>query len=365
MTDEQEPEIHATAADLSPVSPSPVHAAAPLVVPALQNTVDTIKAMVAAVADAPDSAVESVANPTNEAAQDDFVDDDSFDDAYGEDTEGIDRQLPVPAEANDQDPSDDYAKMFDSPVGSDQEEEDQGASVDVSAAPTSTDSHAQPSPAQNDATSFSALEPAVRDYSTQNPHDTSVAQPAAQTPAGHDANVPALEATSAADALPANAQNGAQPPSQDESSSIINAHLAESHVSANPAALDADSVSNTTPGNASPATLASTSSLPPRPPIPQAAVHSYSQPSVPGSLPPPQTNAGAPGAADSAHSFQDNSAPHAKHPASAPTGPRDDYQHLWDQFMADERQYMSEAKWDRFPEGSRLFIGTHSRSRYD
>lgn len=26
--------------------------------------------------------------------------------------------------------------------------------------------------------------------------------------------------------------------------------------------------------------------------------------------------------------------------------------------MTDERQYMSEAKWDRFPEGSRLFIGT-------
>jgi hypothetical protein len=34
-----------------------------------------------------------------------------------------------------------------------------------------------------------------------------------------------------------------------------------------------------------------------------------------------------------------------------------EYQRQWDQFMADERQYMSEAKWDRFPEGSRIFIG--------
>ena len=29
--------------------------------------------------------------------------------------------------------------------------------------------------------------------------------------------------------------------------------------------------------------------------------------------------------------------------------------------MADERQYMSEAKWDRFPEGSRIFIGMDLR----
>lgn len=36
---------------------------------------------------------------------------------------------------------------------------------------------------------------------------------------------------------------------------------------------------------------------------------------------------------------------------------------MWDQFMADERQYMSEAKWDRFPEGSRIFIGNLSSDK--
>ena len=30
---------------------------------------------------------------------------------------------------------------------------------------------------------------------------------------------------------------------------------------------------------------------------------------------------------------------------------------LWDQFQADEKRYTSEAKWERFPEGSRIFIG--------
>ena len=45
--------------------------------------------------------------------------------------------------------------------------------------------------------------------------------------------------------------------------------------------------------------------------------------------------------------------------ADAPSG---NYQasslkQLWDQFQADEKRYTSEAKWERFPEGSRIFIG--------
>jgi len=46
-------------------------------------------------------------------------------------------------------------------------------------------------------------------------------------------------------------------------------------------------------------------------------------------------------------------------------GPADDYemswtpavQKLYDEFLADERMYVSEGLWDRFPAGSRLFIG--------
>ncbi|KAG7293784.1 hypothetical protein NEMBOFW57_003841 [Staphylotrichum longicolle] len=36
---------------------------------------------------------------------------------------------------------------------------------------------------------------------------------------------------------------------------------------------------------------------------------------------------------------------------------------LWDQFQADEKRYTSEAKWERFPEGSRIFIGNLSSER--
>ncbi|KAK4143035.1 uncharacterized protein C8A04DRAFT_12707 [Dichotomopilus funicola] len=38
-------------------------------------------------------------------------------------------------------------------------------------------------------------------------------------------------------------------------------------------------------------------------------------------------------------------------------------QQLWEQFQADEKRYTSEAKWERFPEGSRIFIGNLSSER--
>ncbi|TQV98999.1 hypothetical protein V2A60_007307 [Cordyceps javanica] len=364
MTNQQEPEIHATAASLSPISPSPVHTAASLAVPALQDTVDTIEAMVAAVAEAPTTAVEAVANPTNEAAQHDFVDDDSFDGAYAEDSEP---HLPGLAETSDQDPNDDYAKMFDSPVGSDQEEEGHDASVDVSAAPDSTVSQAQPIQAQNDAASSSV--PASGNHLSPSTPDAPASQPAAQTHAGHDANIPALEATKATEAPPADTHPGAHTPLRDEPSPDATSHFDEARAAAKLAATQTDSQTAATSRAASPPTLASTSSLPPRPPIPQPAAHSYSQTSVHGSAHASQIAAGAPGTSNEAgaslppplQAVHGNPAPSAAYAAAAPAG--DEYQRLWDQFMADERQYMSEAKWDRFPEGSRLFIGNLSSDK--
>ncbi|KAI1149106.1 hypothetical protein F4825DRAFT_464373 [Nemania diffusa] len=38
-------------------------------------------------------------------------------------------------------------------------------------------------------------------------------------------------------------------------------------------------------------------------------------------------------------------------------------QQQWDTFLQEERRYVSEAKWDRFPDGSRLFIGNLSSER--
>ncbi|KAI0487035.1 hypothetical protein F4859DRAFT_324979 [Xylaria cf. heliscus] len=41
----------------------------------------------------------------------------------------------------------------------------------------------------------------------------------------------------------------------------------------------------------------------------------------------------------------------------------DNQKKRWNAFLEDERKYVSEAKWDRFPEGSRIFIGNLSSER--
>ena len=43
-------------------------------------------------------------------------------------------------------------------------------------------------------------------------------------------------------------------------------------------------------------------------------------------------------------------------------GRRGEYQSKWDAYQADEKRYTVEQKWDRFPEGSRVFIGMSSFS---
>jgi hypothetical protein len=36
----------------------------------------------------------------------------------------------------------------------------------------------------------------------------------------------------------------------------------------------------------------------------------------------------------------------------------------YDQFLRDERNYVTEGAWDRFPPGSRLFVGTTHSARH-
>ncbi|KAL2260178.1 hypothetical protein VTK26DRAFT_5911 [Humicola hyalothermophila] len=80
------------------------------------------------------------------------------------------------------------------------------------------------------------------------------------------------------------------------------------------------------------------------------------------SLPPPPPAAF--GAASHAHAHL----PSAHHinigrDASAGNFHSSHIKQLWDQFQADEKRYTSEAKWERFPEGSRIFIGNLSSER--
>lgn len=45
----------------------------------------------------------------------------------------------------------------------------------------------------------------------------------------------------------------------------------------------------------------------------------------------------------------------AQNAGGEPASPN--YHRMWDRYVADEKRYMAEQKWDRFPEGSRVFIG--------
>lgn len=149
---ENEAELQASAANLSPVSPAPVHTASPLVVPALQDTVDTIDAMVAAAAatngdvaavDLKSAQTEARPQPTHDVDVD-AVDDD---DPYGEE----DAAQPVEDEqhAEQSDTNDDYAHAFDSPVNSEPEAADATEPPATSEDPKP--SMPEPSPVHHDA----------------------------------------------------------------------------------------------------------------------------------------------------------------------------------------------------------------------
>ncbi|KAL7919299.1 hypothetical protein ACQKWADRAFT_301662 [Trichoderma austrokoningii] len=397
-------------ANLSPVSPSPVHTAASLAVPALQQTVDTIDAMVAATAALPNGVADApvvVVDPalaTAAGETDDVVDDDSFSDAYGEDTE----EMAVEPPRQDMvDNNDDYAKTFDSPIGP-EEGEDQEPEHVSSVPRESNENPSSPS----------------SDHLTSRPSDVShvAADSSASVPGAQNPSVSTVEPEPASAA--ASQSGDAQPtlPATDhpeDSSSVdiqqlvadLTAHSAEPR-SGNPDPTPASSASTanvpaassnpfppttSTPSNITTTALPLSSSLPPRPPLPQVAPQSYaSQHHLPGTnsnvsgsagVPPAPgqpssyTIAGAPGTSTEAPGTLPPLPATAMNPpaaaaasinpsyASNPPGyPIDrahdaEYQRQWDQFMTDERQYMSEAKWDRFPEGSRIFIGNLSSDK--
>ncbi|POR35907.1 Putative RNA-binding protein C3H8.09c [Tolypocladium paradoxum] len=416
---EPEAEVQATA-NVSPVSPSPVYTAAPLVVPALQDTVDTIDAMVAAAASvaAPNGVDEPMLDPAligDGAAggddNNDVVDDDSFNDAYGDDNE-MTVEDALQAQPEPSDSNDDYAKTFDSPI--DPQEGDgqdfqqlvsepmppESNQVSLPSDHLSTNGPSDAAVAHDPSTAFDDAPAATADLSAAQ----SGAQPdpvASSTEASQQPPEPQQHpglASSVASSEPTAKPDSTNPESQDPSLDIqrlvadLTAQPAESSSDPEPSGT---AMAEPPTGSTSliPSTaLPSSSSLPPRPPLPHSASQSYASQHHPagpssnasvssgGVMPPtpgqPSTYGavGAPGTSTEAVStlppppavsalnvppYQAQTAP--GYSTEAP--PDAEYQRHWAQFMADERQYMSDAKWDRFPEGSRIFIGNLSSDK--
>ncbi|PHH86189.1 hypothetical protein CDD83_10600 [Cordyceps sp. RAO-2017] len=388
MTD-PEAEVQATA-NLSPVSPAPVHTAAPRVVPALQDTVDTIDAMVSAAAAAAAAAAADTAAPNGVAGFDtamladaasanDLVDDDSLDDAYADDDDaasapdtGLQPQPELP------DSNDDYAKTFDSPMDPEEGgEQGHHPPQHISAAPTTTAAAdaavaaaaAQGTASPSEARADPSMEPSDPPAGPQQPDAAANSESAYAESQDSSVDIQKLVADLTAQPTEASSDAAPSPPP-------VAATKAEPPLGSAPLS---SSIS-----------LPAASSLPPRPPQPQSGAQTYTSqqhaagpsptaavvPSA-GTVPPttsgfvsePASSLPAPPAAGlnaasaaaplnaPAHTFQTA-------PGYSKDGEPDaDYQRQWEQFMSDERQYMSDAKWDRFPEGSRIFIGNLSSDK--
>lgn len=416
---EPEAELQATAS-LSPVSPSPVHTAAPPVIPALQDTVDTIDAMVAAAVgatDAPhdDAAADPLLNqPAEPTDNDDVVDDDSLNDPYDEELEQAVAHEIQP-QHDSLDSNDDYAKTFDSPIEPEDEDEDADADADALQDAHQNGNHESPSTTSQSSQQVSSssaqliVNQSSEAHPASAPHDPSATSSAVPSATDHHDSARPESAADASDL----AHQLEQDQQEVQSAQIKPTSEAESRVSEQQSSpsldiqklvadltaqsddtkLDVDpavpSVESEPPtGSASLSSstaLPSPSSLPPRPPQPYSVSPSYAAQHHPLGAN-PNTSAAHPNSGQSSSSYHAGNAPGTStdSAASLPPAPHNgmsvlsysnqpatgyssdqghdvEYQRQWDQFMADERQYMSEAKWDRFPDGSRIFIGTYSQ----
>lgn len=466
MTDNEIPEVVA-AANLSPVSPRPLHNTytLPQVLPELQDQAenpdivplepDTFRTAAAAMATQPDQEqtepvsevhIEGLSNSDAAAESDDssIADNESIE--YGDAEEGDGQEQEVTQPDAPQETPDDYARTFDSPgqehsVGAEAEsaeEQDQQPQQDsVLNAPESMNITEQPDqPDAVSAQSFPA-QPA--------PVDAPAPSLAADGSQPNQARTPAQNATA-----PQPTENGGEPsppvqgampdatipkPSPDQQpatpphphkpeadvkpeetaatrerevdvlpqtedvemttedapdATALDIQKLVDEITAKAEATDQPSAepAMTQPAASSPLDV-DMSSLPPKPALTQeqskqtfspATYHHASLPNAPNfpasAATPSQQPSFANGAAPGVSQPQNfNATPaFASYPNAYPPGSTSQQdavhngaglQQTYDEFLADERKHMAEAKWERFPEGSRIFIGeccTLSRS---
>lgn len=444
----QSPEVVA-AADLSPLSPSPLHTSSPRTVFNLQ---DHAKTLDVASLDSPAAAkyATMASNPEPAEMSDTIVvggdysddsqglsvaDDDSFD-AYSEGDDGQ-AQKNQPDVGND-----DYARTFDSPPQAQNEDEpdepvheheheaEPATQPDVPKASESMNSSSAPdtlksqSPAAA-AAAAPASAPAPISHSSPSPDSSRPGSPVQQhlgstensTEPSAEPGAAAAEAPPPEPAAdnslksPAITSAGEEPASAsagDDKSTVdiqklvddITARATTASAAKPPTSQSPPTVSQPLPA---PLNVSQPTSLPPRPSSParqsdqpisrpedfhpfQSQTANSHAPLAPGLPGPPAAAAQAiphttymaaapPGTTNDAISSLppppstsfNGSQPFASLAHVQPTAPaggnlpgdghRLQAQQAWEAFQADEKRYMTEAKWERFPDGSRIFIG--------
>ncbi|KYK54729.1 hypothetical protein DCS_06689 [Drechmeria coniospora] len=404
------------AANLFPAShPPPIYTATPLVVPSLQNTINIVGGMVATATTLADPNVimadqGQILDPATAGAGDELaghhddivVDDDSLNDPY--DDGDIHEATSLPAaqpQAEVVDGNDDYARTFDSPIEPEVEDaqdateasqsvpkpmQPESQTVSAPVDPLNADGRPSSVPVQDAAHDASAmadqgdLAPAtVDDLAAQSQVQTDpalVATGPSQAPGEPEPQVFAGSVVSSA----IQNQDVVETESQGSSLDIqqlvadLTSQAAQPGPGADPSTTsDVIADASAVPSFPIPSpALPSPSTLPPRPPLPQ----SIPQPSVadhPDQSHVPASNGGAipstptQPASHAASGTEVTSMEVAASATSLTAQPlqaeEPDYQRQWEQFTTDESQYISEANWERFPEGSRIFIGNLSSDK--
>lgn len=402
-----EPGVVASA-DLEPCSPKPINLSSPAAVPALQDQVDTYYTMsqppaagslsAAAALDAPSVAANSIDHVQSYLAVSPIQ-------LNGDGAHGVAQTLSGgEQEQNEQKDSqsgtaetdgDDYAKAFDSPAAEaadgSQDDVPQGNASTASAVDVKGPSIAESS---SDAIPSQVASPSEK---SSRPTDSSL-QSSSNLPAADDQPRTDLSSQTDAESLPAKAveapsKSELDAPDVPQAGEPIDIQALVDNITARAAASDANQASSPPKPDDSQTGANSqhlqaqaptqASSLPPRPPISQqptsASLHAeeakrFPHANVPTTFPvPPSMGMSYPYGTDVSYP-----APATMNPTTNPPMPLAQYspapglpnnihvsesqqqqQQTYEIFLQEERKYVSEAKWDRFPEGSRLFIGKH------
>lgn len=405
MTDNQ-PEVVATA-DLTPESPKPINLSSPALVPTLQDQAENLYTMSLSppTAGPPDphaatidqehwigagAGDQNLVNSSAEVTQTNAK-------ASSENNSLVEAEDKAHAGAPDADADadgDEYAKNFDSPeaVADDSQQEDipkvnepilNTEASDLLKNQSVVEARSDPLP--------SALVQSRQDStSTFIPESN---QPVTDFLANDNNGEPAMSLVQASPAAVAAVPDNAPTESVVQAEDAIDIQALVDNITARAAASEsnqtADPTSENGPNTNFSSTTTQSASLPPRPPssqqptsahlraeerkfqpgashpnaqalpnMPPVAGMPYPYPApgtvteIPGSHPPSVTSAD-PNVALSLPLF---TAP-SHVPISNQDQSFDPQQQQYDLFLQEERKYVSEAKWDRFPDGSRLFIG--------
>jgi nuclear polyadenylated RNA-binding protein 3 len=409
MTDA--PEYHTK--PLSPLSPLPVHPPEPSNIPVLRNQIDPIFNMTSTHIEVPHPTVAALAESNSDPiastflADGDSPADSSFSDAYKEEMDGMEHaEAKKDSEIPQQTVTDDYAMTFDS------DGEEHSDSQDMSHENIEQDSEALPVSLSLSEIPYSSISRDIPATDTQIGQDT---EPT--TTSSPPIYPPTVDAAAPSPSESASSQLRVETsrPHTHTYEAIANGEIdiqqlldnITANAEKNEAASAAGTPTSAIPSSASlpkaGSSLPTHSSLPPRPQVPRSnytddiskyhagaqAVNTYRPPpgvnvplnaaAAPGTytdrrngLPPPPSASFRQSSIPLGSPISPSVHPSASHfpgqdqpmrPGSADDindadvrwGP--DVQKKYDNFLIEERMYVTEGQWDRFPNGSRLFIG--------